>query len=102
MSNSLKRFLMTLGATTISIVLTFGTTAIIDRKKRNAEKREMVMMIMYDMRESLKELSRVDEDLKAFFESHVGDYQDYRQHPLRGDRILFLRQPGEIQEHCRG
>ena len=86
MSNSLKRFLMTLGATTISIVLTFGTTAIIDRKKRNAEKREMVMMIMYDMRESLKELSRVDEDLKAFFESHM----DLVAHPESFDKSYII------------
>ena len=71
MSNTLKKFLMTLGATTISIVLTFGTTALIDRKKKKAEKREMVLMIMYDMRESIKEVERVDEDLNAFFEAHV-------------------------------
>ena len=71
MYKSLKRFLMTLGATTISIVLTFGTTAIVDRKKKKAEKREMVMMIMYDMRESIKEMERVDGDLKAFFEIHT-------------------------------
>ena len=35
----LREFLMTLAATTISIVLTFGTSAIIDYKKHNAEKR---------------------------------------------------------------
>ena len=71
MSKTLKEFLMTLGATTISIVLTFGTTAIIDRKKQKNEKREMVMMIMYDMMESIKEMEQVDDDLKAFFEAHV-------------------------------
>ena len=46
-----KRFLMSLLATTVSIVLTFGTTAIVDRMKQRAEKREMVLMVMYDMRE---------------------------------------------------
>ena len=34
-----KEFLMTLAATTISIVLTFGTNSIVDRKKQNAAKR---------------------------------------------------------------
>lgn len=34
-----KKFLMSLLATTVSIVLTFGTTAIIDRKKQRAAKR---------------------------------------------------------------
>ena len=69
--SSWKSFLLTLAATTFSIVLTFGTTAIIDRKKQNAEKREMVMMIMYDMQESLKEFERIDADLKDFFEIQV-------------------------------
>jgi len=66
--SSWKTFLLSLAATTFSIVLTFGTTAIIDRKKQNAEKREMVMMIMYDMRESLKEVGQCDADLKEFFD----------------------------------
>ena len=70
-SSMLKRFLMSLAATTVSIILTFGTTAIIDRKKQRAEKREMVMMIMYDMRESLKEIEQCDEELIAFFDLQV-------------------------------
>ena len=53
MSVNLRDFLMSLAATTVSIVLTFGTTAIIDRKKQREEKREMTLMIMFDMRESL-------------------------------------------------
>lgn len=32
---SMKDFLMTLAATTVSIVLTFGTTAIVDRNKKS-------------------------------------------------------------------
>ena len=51
--------------------MTFGTTAIIDRKKQQAEKREMVMIIMYDMRESLKEIEQCDEELIAFFDLQV-------------------------------
>ena len=66
-----KKFLMSLLATTVSIVLTFGTTAIIDRKKQNAEKREMVLMVMYDMRESLKECEQCQDNLKAFCDVQV-------------------------------
>lgn len=68
---ALSKFLMTLAATTVSIVLTFGTSAIIDRKKKNAEKREMVLMIMYDMKESLQGIEQCDSDIKAFFEKQV-------------------------------
>lgn len=71
MNPALSNFLMSLVATTVSIVLTFGTTAIVDRHKRNAEKREMVLMIMYDMRESLNEMEQCDSDIKAFFETQV-------------------------------
>lgn len=62
---------MTLAATTISIVLTFGTSAIIDRNKKDAAKREMVMMIMYDMKETLGSIEQCDENIKAFFDQQV-------------------------------
>ena len=61
-----KEFLMTLAATTISIVLTFGTNSIVDRKKQNAAKREIVMMIMYDMQTSLDQIKECDEGLHNF------------------------------------
>lgn len=64
--SALKKFLTTLLATTISIVLTFGTTAIVDRRKKKSEKRELVMMIMYDMRESLVEVGQCEKSLKDF------------------------------------
>ena len=66
-----KRFLMSLLATTVSIVLTFGTTAIVDRKKQKAEKREMVLMVMYDMRESLQECEQCQENMAAFCDLQV-------------------------------
>lgn len=74
---ALYDFLMTLAATTVSIILTFGTTAIVDRRKNKAEKREMVMMIMYDMRETLEKLERCEQDLNQFFDKHV----DMLAHP---------------------
>ena len=66
-----KRFLMSLLATTVSIVLTFGTTAIVDRKKQRAEKREMVLMVMYDMRESLQECEQCQENMDTFCDLQV-------------------------------
>ena len=41
-----KQFLLSLIATTISIVLTFGTAAIIDYNKKQSAKKEMVMMVI--------------------------------------------------------
>ena len=57
---TMKQFLLALLATTVSIVLTFGTAAIIDHKKKQNEKREIVMMVMYDMYNSLKSVEWAD------------------------------------------
>lgn len=85
-SKIFREFLMTLAATTVSIILTFGTTAIIDRKKQNAQKREMVMMILYDMRETLAEFQRSDADMNGFFTTQV----DVIAHPEKYDESLNL------------
>ena len=46
----MKQFLLSIVATSISIALTFGTAAILDYNKKQKEKREIVMMVMYDCR----------------------------------------------------
>lgn len=79
--STLNKFLMSLLATTVSIVLTFGTTAIIDRKKQKAQKWEMVLMLMYDMRESLKEIEDCEKTLKEFCDVQV----DLVAHPDKFD-----------------
>ena len=62
-SSSMKQFMLTLLATTISIALTFGTSAIIDNNKKKNEKREIVMMVMYDLYTSLKLVQQADSNL---------------------------------------
>ena len=74
-----KEFLMTLAATTISIILTFGTSAIIDNKRHNAEKREMVMIILYDMWTSLEEIKQCDEKIHKFVDIQL----DIIAHPQK-------------------
>ena len=85
-----KKFLMSLLATTVSIVLTFGTTAIIDRKKQKAEKREMVLMVMYDMRESLRECEESQERLRAFCDLQVDLVAHPEKFPGRSVELLAL------------
>lgn len=84
----LKKFLMTLAATTISIILTFGTSAIVDGRKQKARQKEMVMMIMYDMSESFKQIEQCDKNLKDFFNQQV----DMVAHPqqYQGDYSALL------------
>ena len=56
----MKYFLPSLLATTVSIALTFGTAAVIDRHKKQKEKLEIVMMVMYDMYHSLNSVEKAD------------------------------------------
>lgn len=58
--STLKQFLLSIVATTISIALTFGTAAVIDAQKSKAQKRQIVMMLMYDMNNSLKVVEEAD------------------------------------------
>lgn len=57
---TMKQLLLSIVATSISIALTFGTAAIIDANKKEKEKREIVMMVMYDMYCSLLTIERAD------------------------------------------
>ena len=61
--SSTKQFLLSLLATTVSIALTFGTAAIIDHNKKQKEKREIVMMVVYDMYNSLEMIEQADSNI---------------------------------------
>ena len=61
-----KELLMTFLATTISIVLTFGTAMLIENHQRNKAKRQMAMMIIHDIDESIVQMENVDSILRRF------------------------------------
>ena len=60
---SIKQFLLALLATTISIVLTFGTAAIIDNHKKKTAKKEMVMMVLNDFDKTIGVVESIDSGL---------------------------------------
>lgn len=68
---TLKQLLLSVVATTISIILTFGTAGWLESRKKEAAKREMVMAILYDLDTSLKEIERVDSLFRASFEKQL-------------------------------
>ena len=67
----LKDLLMTFIATTFSIVLTFGTAALIDRKQKEKSKRQMVMYVLYDMNRSIELVEHVDSMLREGLELQI-------------------------------
>ena len=84
-SSGTKQFLLTLLATTFSIILTFGTSAIIDRRHKAAAKKEMVMMILYDFDKTIEQL----EDASLAFQKAKRNQQELAFHPEYFDSLRF-------------
>ena len=62
--SSVKQFFLSLLATTISIVLTFGTAAVLDHYKKKAAKKEMVMMVISDFDKTINNVMKADTTLR--------------------------------------
>lgn len=78
-SSNMQQFLLMLLATTISIVLTFGTSAFLDKRKKEAEKKEMVMMIIYDFDKTIEQVQHIDSafHLASKTEQEIALHPDY-------------------------
>ena len=87
--SSRRQFLLSLLATTVSIVLTFGTAAIIDHNKKQGEKREIVMMVMYDMYNSLQSVQRAD----SMLHQSILIQKQIAQDTTRFDELRFQLAP---------
>ena len=84
-SSDTKQFLLTLLATTISIVLTFGTSAVIDRRHKEKDKREMVKMIIYDFDKTIEQM----ENASSAFEKAKQQQLELALHPEYFDSLRF-------------
>ncbi|MBR0274975.1 MAG: hypothetical protein IJQ76_02035 [Prevotella sp.] len=73
---SMKQFLLSLFATSVSIALTFGTAAIIDYKAKQKSKREIVMMVMYDMYNSLESIQKADSTIQQAMDMQLQIAED--------------------------
>lgn len=74
----IKELLLTTLATTISIVLTFGTAHYIDQKDKKAAGRQTAMMVIHDMENSItvfREMSKQEEKMFNVIHS-VLDHKD--------------------------
>ena len=68
---SLKQFFMSIIATSISIVLTFGTAAIIDNNKKQEAKHEMALVLLYDMASTIDQVESADSMLYEGFKKQL-------------------------------
>ena len=84
-SSTAEQFWLALVATTVSIILTFGTNAIIEHHQKEKAKREMVLMIMYDFDKTIERVQHADTLLQQASQAqkevalHPDSYHSY--HP---------------------
>ncbi len=81
---SVKQFLLSIVATSISIALTFGTAAVIDHHKKQQAKKEMVMMVINDFDKTIEILQKAD---TAFREASRAE-QEVAIYPEKFDQLL--------------
>lgn len=84
--SSVKQFLLSIIATTISIVITFGTAAIIDNHKKEAAKKQMVMMVISDFDKTIEILEKADTSLSESRRLQ----QELAIHPEHFDSLRYL------------
>ena len=62
----IKELLMTILATSISIVLTFGSANLVEGRHKKQAQRRMAMMIIHDIDESIKQMEQADSLLRKY------------------------------------
>ena len=85
-----KGLLKTFVATTFSILLTFGTAGIIERNKQAKEKRQIVLMLMYDFDNSLKQARHCDSLIQRFIETQTRIVESVDTSDSFMEEYLFL------------
>ena len=100
----MKDLLVAFAATTLSIILTFGTTMVVNRIKQKQERKLTALMVMSSIEQFARELDDLEEDL-AHKDSiatwllsipigEVAEWGDYLMEPLRevlGSHFALLR-----------
>ena len=97
MSN-MKQFLLSLFATSVSIALTFGTAGIIDYNAKQKAKREIVMMVMYDMYNSLKLIEKADSTIQQAMDIQLQIAEDTSKFETLRFQFALLMPKAEYTE----
>ena len=93
-----KELLLTILATSISIVLTFGTAYLIERHHKMAAQRQMAMMIIHDIDESIKQMEKVDTIIRDFCDLQVTILEGKYNRLLNIARVDLVKcDPAEVK-----
>jgi len=95
---SIKQFLLSLFATSVSIALTFGTAAIIDYNAKQKSKRQIVMMVMYDMYNSLQSIEKADSTIQQAIDMQLQIAEDSSKFDALRYNLTLLQPNAEYTE----
>ena len=95
---SMKQFLLSLFATSVSIALTFGTAGIIDYNAKQKSKRQIVMMVMYDMYNSLQSIEKADSTIQQAIDMQLQIAEDSSKFDALRYNLTLLQPNAEYTE----
>ena len=101
-SSIIKELVLTTIATSISIILTFGTAHYFEQKQKKADARLMAMMVIYDMDNTARQLREAGEynDNQAWFASYVWENfarLDSIEEAMMKPAVSYIVQEGSAQ-----
>ena len=93
-----KELLMTILATSISIVLTFGTAYLIEQHQKKKSQHRMALMIIHDIDETIQRMEKVDSIIKAFGDLQLTIFEGKYDSPIDLANIeLTSMDPDEVK-----
>ena len=88
---------MTIFATTVSIVLTFGTAYYLEYKQKMSSRRQMAMMIIHDIDMSIMQMEKVDSIIKEFADLQLKIVEGKYEGDINSAHLqLAMRDPVEV------
>ena len=97
----LRSLMMTIIGTTISIILTFGTSSIIDNGRQKAEGRQLAMMAIHDIDNTAEEFRSMSKNEKTDFSkaqyllTHLDRIEEVGADTLNSVLMFVLHESGE-------
>ena len=65
----MERFLITILGTTLSIALTFGTTALVNSHKKKAAQKQTAMLVIHDINNTIESMEATKNQCEKYYES---------------------------------
>ena len=90
LSSFMEKFIISILGTTISIALTFGTTALINNHKKTIAKRQTAMLVIHDINNTIKLLENSKLQYEKSYES-TKYFMEYMDRPEEADSVKLAQ-----------